>query len=111
MPHLIAYDITNNSLRAKMSKLIISYGLDRINKSVYLGTIVESALRELEAKLTQSLQQKNDPNDSLVIITVSLAAIHGMRIHGKNELDKAELAGEKTTLILWKKLVFKLLFR
>jgi len=100
MPHLICYDITNNSLRAKMSKLIIGYGLDRINKSVYLGTIIESALRELETKLADALKKKREPNDSLIIISVSMLSIQSMRIYGKNDLDKEELAGEKTTLIL-----------
>lgn len=83
-----------------MSKLIISHGLDRINKSVYLGTIIESSLRELETKLVDNLKKKQDPNDSLIIISVAHLAIQSMRIYGKNDLDKEELAGEKTTLIL-----------
>ncbi len=100
MPHLICYDITNNNLRSKVGKMIISYGLDRINKSVYLGSIMDSALKDLEKKLADSLKKRNDPNDSLIIISVSIQAIQSMRICGKNDLDKSELSGEKTTLIL-----------
>ena len=40
MPHLISYDITGDSLRTKMGRKILEFGLDRINKSVYLGSIV-----------------------------------------------------------------------
>ncbi|MEM6317668.1 MAG: CRISPR-associated endonuclease Cas2 [Bacteroidota bacterium] len=100
MPHLICYDIHKNSLRAKMSKTIIAYGLDRINKSVYLGSIQAQPLRELEQKLSTALAKVNHPTDSLIIISVAPQAIQGMRIYGQNQLDREELAGEKTTLII-----------
>ena len=41
MAYLICYDISSNSLRAKMGRKIIEFGLDRINKSLYLGAITE----------------------------------------------------------------------
>ena len=57
MPHLICYDITNDTLRTKMGKKILEYGLDRINKSVYLGSITESSLTALEVLLSGLVQQ------------------------------------------------------
>ena len=100
MPHLICYDISNNSLRTKMGKQIIQHGLDRINKSVYLGTISSSSLTNLENKLQQAMQAKPNPTDSLIVISVSATELQAMRIYGKNDLDKAELTGTKNTLIL-----------
>ncbi len=100
MPHLICYDIHKNSLRAKMSKMIIAYGLDRINKSVYLGSIQDSSLKDLEKKLSDSMKKVNYPTDSLIIVSIAAQAIQSMRIYGENQLDKEELAGERTTLIL-----------
>ena len=100
MATLICYDITNNSLRTRMGKKIIAKGIDRINKSVYLGDISETALATLERELVAMVQKKNDPNDSLIILPVTMQQIHNMRIYGQNGLDKDELTGEKTTLIL-----------
>lgn len=100
MPTLICYDITHNGLRTKMGRSILDSGLDRINKSVYLGTINESSLKTLEQRLTTWLKDKGGPNDSLIILPVFPQQLQEMRIYGKNDLDKEELLGQKTTLIL-----------
>ena len=100
MPHLICYDITNDTLRTKMGKKILEYGLDRINKSVYLGSITESSLTQLEALLSGLLQQKGGPHDSLIIIHLTAQQVQDMRVYGENGLDKDELKGDKSTLIV-----------
>lgn len=100
MPHLICYDITDNTLRAKLSRTIIGYGLDRINKSVYLGSIKEVSLKELEQKLSTWITQKGTPNDSLIIIQVNPSNIQSMRVIGKNDLDRDEINGTKSTIII-----------
>jgi len=100
MAHLICYDITNNSLRSKIGKKIISHGLDRINKSVYLGTITDTSLKELKKIIQDAITLKGMPNDSVVIIAVANPAIQAMQVYGKNELDKDELTGVKDTLII-----------
>lgn len=100
MAHLICYDITNNSLRSKIGKKIIAHGLDRINKSVYLGTITDTSLKELKQTIKTALTMKGMPNDSVVIIAVANPAIQAMQVYGKNELDKDELTGIKDTLII-----------
>ena len=100
MPHLICYDITSDTLRAKMGRKILEFGLDRINKSVYLGSITESSLTQLEALLSGLLQQKGEPHDSLIIIPVTAQQVQEMRVYGENGLDKDELTGDKSTLIV-----------
>ena len=99
MSHLICYDISKNNLRAKCGKKIIESGLDRINKSVYLGTISDSSLKKLESELAQLLQ-KGMPQDSLIILPITISSVQQMRIYGRNDLDKEELTGEKDTIIL-----------
>jgi CRISPR-associated endonuclease Cas2 len=99
-PHLICYDISADGLRAAAGKKILEYGLDRINKSVYLGTLGESSLKALETQLADMLKTKGDPQDSLIILPVAAAQIHQMRVLGRNDLDKAELTGDKSTLLL-----------
>lgn len=100
MPNLICYDIRKNGLRSKIARKIIDSGLDRINKSVYLGTISDSSLTSLEKDISNWLKNKGDPQDSLIIIPVTAQQVHAMRVYGLNELDKAEITGEKDTLIL-----------
>ena len=100
MPHLICYDITSNTLRARLSRKIIEHGLDRINKSVYLGTLSESSLTALENQLADWLKDKGEPQDSLIILPVTVQHIHLMRVYGLNELDRSDLSGEKSTLML-----------
>lgn len=100
MPTLICYDITKNSLRAKLAKKIIAAGLDRINKSVYLGTISNSSLKILEKELATEIANKGGPTDSVIVIPVGRDQVHQLRVFGLNELDKDELTGEKSTLIM-----------
>ena len=100
MAYLICYDISSNSLRAKMGRKIIEFGLDRINKSVYLGTITESSLTTLETELAALVRDHGEPEDSLIFISVSAPQIQDMRIYGLNDLDKQELSGDKSTLML-----------
>ncbi|WP_367389015.1 CRISPR-associated endonuclease Cas2 [Lewinella sp. LCG006] len=100
MAHLICYDITKNPLRTRMGKKIIEFGLDRINKSVYLGTISKSSLTQLESWLSQEILTKGDPTDSCIIVRISAEQVQQMRILGLNELDLDELSGDKSTLIL-----------
>ena len=100
MAHLICYDIENNYLRTKMGNAILDYGFDRINLSVYLGTIDKKSLAELEEALKKMLEKRGKPNDSLMFIAVTAQQVHNMRVYGKNDLDKDDLAGEKSTLIV-----------
>ena len=100
MPHLICYDITKDSLRTKVGKKIIEYGLDRINKSVYLGTLKESSLILLVQLLSNLVVQKGDPSDSIIVIYVSGQSVQDMIVLGKNDLDKDQLSGDKHTLIV-----------
>lgn len=99
MPTLICYDITATSLRTKLGKKITEAGLDRINKSVYLGTITESSLTSLENELAQLILGQAGPGDSLIIIAVTTLQVDQMRIYGNIGPDKDELSGEKSTLI------------
>ena len=100
MIQLICYDISKNNLRTKMSKRIIEAGLDWINKSVYLGAITESSLKSLENDLSGLMLDKGDPQDSLIFIPATNQQIQQMRVYGENGLDKDELTGQKSTLIL-----------
>lgn len=99
MLHLICYDISKNTLRAQLARRIITAGLDRINKSVYLGPITDTALQALETDLSKLLAAKGDPQDSIVLLPLTPQQVQRMRVYGDNKLDKDELSGQKSTLI------------
>jgi len=99
-PYLICYDIQENYLRTKIGNKIIEYGLDRINKSVYLSAISESSLTTLENWLQQQMQAKGMPDDSLITLPLAAHEVQSLRVYGRNDLDKAELTGTKSTLII-----------
>ncbi len=103
MPTLICYDISATPLRTKLGKKITEGGLDRINKSVYLGTITDSSLTSLENELATLIRNHAGPGDSLIIIAVTVLQVDQMRIYGNIGPDKDELSGEKSTLIYWVK--------
>ena len=82
-----------------MGNKILEYGLDRVNKSVYLGAISESSLTTLENWIQQEMTAKGDPDDSVIVLPLSAHDVQSLRVYGRNDLDRAELAGSKTTLI------------
>lgn len=100
MAHLICYDIAHNYLRKKMADTILDYGFDRVNLSVYLGTIDPRSLAELENTLKNMLEKKGKENDSLIFIPLHAQQVHDMRVYGKNDLDTGEITGEKSSLII-----------
>jgi len=99
MPTLICYDIQSNALRAALSQKILHYGLERINLSVYLGTLKESDLAKLEALLNQIMKDRAGPDDSLIILPVTNNSVWQMQVLGRNDLDVEDLSGERHTLI------------
>jgi len=99
MPTLICYDIQSNALRAALSQKILHYGLERINLSVYLGTLKESDLAKLEALLNQIMKDRAGPDDSLIILPVTNNSVWQMQVLGRNDFDVEDLSGERHTLI------------
>lgn len=99
MATLICYDISANALRAKLGRKILEAGLDRVNRSVYMGEIKDSDLRRLSALLRQAMA-KAGPDDSLIILPITPHQIWQMEVLGRNDLDVPTLTGEQHTLIL-----------
>jgi len=100
MPYLVCYDIRRDNLRTRFSKKIIGSGLDRINKSVYLGMLPKSSLTNLEQWIQSELSQQGLPTDSCIIISVGAEQVQRMRVYGQNDLDPDELSGDKSTLMV-----------
>lgn len=96
---LVCYDIGDNGLRAKIARKILEAGLERVNRSVYLGEIKDGDLRRLGAFLRQAMQ-KAAPGDSLLLLPVTQHQVWQMEVLGHNDFDIPTLTGEQHTLIL-----------
>ena len=62
--------------------------------------VEERSLTALELHIHQYVKDKAEPQDSLIILPVTAAQIQQIKVYGLNELDKDELSGEKSTLIV-----------
>ncbi len=98
---LISYDIEDNYLRQKMANHILDTGLDRVQYSVYIGTLKEGIITKLVDWANALPQQKQwKGNDSILILSLTPTQLQQMRIVGNPKWDKDELSGEQHTLIL-----------
>ncbi|MEM0370910.1 MAG: CRISPR-associated endonuclease Cas2 [Pyrobaculum sp.] len=51
---LVVYDITENDVRNRVADILRSFGLERIQKSVFLGRLPPALVKELEEKLRKA---------------------------------------------------------
>jgi CRISPR-associated endonuclease Cas2 len=96
---LVCYDIGANALRARIGRRLLEAGMERINRSVYLGQIKDTDLRRLRVWLQQAMA-KAGPDDSLIILPTTPHQTWQMEVLGKNELDIPTITGEQHTLIV-----------
>ena len=98
--HLISYDIEQNRLRLKIAKLLLRYGLHRIQYSVFLGDLQDGALGQLERQLN-TLPQSPDwsERDTLLILPLHQYSEDHLQILGKIPDRWDEITGEAHTLI------------
>lgn len=99
MPVLICYDIALNSLRTRVSQCLLKAGLERINRSVFLGPLTSSR-EQLLARSLERLMQKADPDDSLMLLHLTDRQVTNLRVWGNSKLDTAQILNHTRTLIL-----------
>lgn len=60
MKYIIAYDIQNKTLRKKFAALLMSYGFGRLQKSAFIGEVLNDSLFEQIHLFINLLNLKND---------------------------------------------------
>lgn len=75
----LAYDISDNKQRRRVSKLCERAGLVRIQKSIFLGKIKRKRARELEDEARQHIEIKTD---RLYCLTLDKTSFQRMRRYG-----------------------------
>jgi CRISPR-associated endonuclease Cas2 len=67
--HLVSYDITTDALRNKTIKVLLRYGLQRVQFSVFIGVLKPVSYNRLQKALKALQQQKQWlPNDSIMVL-------------------------------------------
>jgi CRISPR-associated endonuclease Cas2 len=101
MSLLISYDIEHNSFRQKIANHLIDAGFTRVQYSVYLGSIKESAISPLMAWLHQLPQEKRwQSNDSVLVLSLTSLQVQQMVLLGNPKWDTDDLSGERHTFIM-----------
>ena len=96
MLYLIFYDITSNSIRNKVAKILIQEGYERLQLSVFLG--LENIGKQVSIQLEELL--KAEPEAKFYIVPLSKSSIKNLKSLGKINLDLDYLTGEKDSLII-----------
>lgn len=95
--YLIIYDITENNIRNKISKLLIQEGYERIQFSVFVG-FMNPYNNKVWSKLKLFSNKQN--NDSILCLRIKKQHFLNTKIIGKFTKDLKYLTGDKSTLII-----------
>lgn len=95
---LICYDIASDSLRSRVAQKLLEYGLERINRSVFLGAPDERETLELQTLLQGWMTRAGKPDDSLILLPVTARQVQRMLVLGDNQFDVPALTGDLQTV-------------
>ena len=90
------YDISSTKKRTKVAKLALQYGLYRVQKSVFLGTIDQNSLDEVVLKSEELIDEKTD---SLYVFPMCKADFKSVILKGQ-AFDKKMVNDEIKALFI-----------
>ncbi len=95
----LIYDIGDNKIRKKVADKCLNYGLYRIQKSVFAGTINKNRIDELKVFCEKMLKNENSTeNDKIYIIPVCNKCFGNLICIGE-DFDKDLIKDNKNTLV------------
>ena len=99
MNYILSYDITNNNLRSRISKVLTSLGCFRLQKSVFIGANFSvKEIQFLKVKISKTLTSKvRKDTDSFLCLPITGTQKKGMWWLTPNPLPKFEF--EHATLL------------
>jgi CRISPR-associated protein Cas2 len=92
----LIYDISKDKTRNKIVKMALEYGLYRVQKSVFLGTIEKNRLDEV---VLQSEKLIDEKTDSVYIFPMCKADFHSAILQGQ-AFDKDLVTDEVKALFM-----------
>lgn len=90
------YDISNTSKRTKVAKLALQYGLYRVQKSVFLGSIDQNSLDEVVLRSEKLIDEETD---SLYVFPMCKADFKSVILKGQ-AFDKKLVTDEVKALFV-----------
>jgi len=100
MIYLVCYDITEDKLRTKVSKLLIAQGYERIQYSIFAGPDNPMMNHDLWRKLEQLDTESDENKYKIFVIPIPTENFIQMEILGTIGLDLGYITGKKSTLII-----------
>ena len=79
---VIMYDIEDNQLRLKVSNILGEYGLIRIQKSVFCGSLTQSQWMTCQQEVEEKFLEKKGPEDRIYWLSSSKNQLEGMQVFG-----------------------------
>lgn len=100
MLYLACYDLQNDRFRTKLADKLLAYGLERVQFSVFLGTLQDNRKEELLTWVEKLLE--NTPPTERKFLLMPLAEAHALKSIwiADEELDWDWLTGKQHTLII-----------
>jgi CRISPR-associated endonuclease Cas2 len=95
MTCLITYDISKDRTRTKLADALLEIGMERVQKSVYMGTVKPRLITKVKGRFLQKLEE----HDKLFVIRLSQAQVEDMFALGL-EIMLPHLLGQINTLIV-----------
>lgn len=92
----VMYDIGDNRIRKKIADYLIEKGLQRVQKSVFLGQLHQKAYQEIYQTM-YALQAAYKNEDTIMIVPVAEQDLRSMRLIGR-EVDMEITLGRANTL-------------
>jgi CRISPR-associated protein Cas2 len=92
----VMYDIEDNRIRKKIADYLIEKGLQRVQKSVFLGQLHQKAYQEIYQTM-HALQAAYENEDTIMIVPVAEQDLRSMRLIGR-EVDMEITLGRANTL-------------
>ena len=96
MIYLLFYDITSNSIRTKIAKLLIAEGFERLQFSVYTG--LENPEKNNLLWTTMCNMMQAEPTAKLYVIVLTKNNFRNIKIIGNFDHDINYLTGDKRSL-------------
>lgn len=92
----VMYDIEDNRVRKKIADYLIEKGLQRVQKSVFLGQLHQKVYQEIYQTM-HALQAAYENEDTIMIVPVAEQDLRSMRLIGR-EIDIEITLGRANTL-------------
>lgn len=97
MLYLVSYDIESDALRLATAKQLLALGLERVQRSVFIGPLKPEAHRALTDWLTRSLPESEGIH--CMVLPLTEYTVHQAFCRTYPAFDWPYLSGETHTLI------------